>query len=72
MKFLGKIRTFFFGQIDQLLRFYEQSKYVVVDYVPFEVYGSYFRVSFPQIQQKFYKHVNNWNVATTNIKRQEI
>ena len=31
-----------------------------------------FRVSFPQIQYKFYKHVNKWNVTTTNIKKQAI
>ena len=31
---------------------------IVVDLVPSVVYGSYFQVSFPQIQHKFYKHVN--------------
>ena len=29
-------------------------------------------VSFPQIQHKFYKHVNKQNVKTTNIKKQTI
>ena len=44
----------------------------VEDLVPSVVYGSYFQVSFPQIQHKFYKHVNKWNVTTTNIKKQAI
>ena len=46
--------------------------YIVEDYVPAVVYRSYFLVSFPQIQHKFYKHVNKWNVTTANIKKQVI
>ena len=37
--------------------------------ITFVVCRIYLRVSFPQIQHKFYKHVNKWNVATTNIKK---
>ena len=35
-------------------------------------YGGYFQVSFPQIQLKFYKYVNKWNVTTMNINKQAI
>ena len=31
------------------------------------VYGSYFPT---QTLHKFYKHVNKWNMTTTNIKKQ--